>query len=515
MKIDKKDQIGQILVDQKIITKDQLKAALENQAATPYKLLGAILEEMGVATYKQVQMAYAMQYGLRYVNVNEAEVPKAVLKRIPAKLACKYVILPLEETSKEIVLATHHPRFISRTVLEDLSYFLDKSVDLALSDKEQTIDALCRHYGMGREEFNRYHAPTGLATEYPDLEEEPGFPYSREIAVIGESLVIQQLFTQVRHAARTDANILLLGETGTGKENFANVIHQNSRRKDKPFIKVSCAAIPETLLESEMFGYEKGAFTGAYAQTQGRFELANGGTLFLDEIGDMPIPIQIKLLRVLQDGKFERLGGRQTLKTDVRLIAATNRNLEKEMAEGRFRTDLYYRINVFSFTLPPVRDRKEDIPLLVDYFIKVFNKKHNRDVKFAVPKVIEIFQTYDWPGNVRELANCVERMVLTTTSNIVHAEHIPYKLESTRGQKPASASVSPPPPERPTSLSDGGQGRLTSMPPPAAPSSLKHLTRQHVLEVLQQTRWHRGKAAEILGVHRHTLRRMIEEFGLE
>jgi Nif-specific regulatory protein len=224
--------------------------------------------------------------------------------------------------------------------------------------------------------------------------------------------------------------VLLRGESGTGKELIAHAIHYNSLRAHKPFIKVSCAALPETLIESELFGYEKGAFTGAQARKKGRFELADGGTLFLDEIGDLNISTQIKLLRVLQEREFERLGGTDTIKINVRLVAATNKDLAKAISDGQFREDLYYRLNVFTIFMPPLRDRKSDVLLLADHFLEKFAREHGKRIKRISTTAIDMLASYHWPGNVRELENIIERAVLVCETGVIHGHHLPPTLQT-------------------------------------------------------------------------------------
>jgi len=245
--------------------------------------------------------------------------------------------------------------------------------------------------------------------------------------IVGKSPKILQALDIVHRVAPTNATVLLMGESGVGKELFAKAIHFLSPRADKPFIAINCAAIPPDLLEAELFGYEKGAFTGAYTSKKGKFELANGGTIFLDEIGDMPLNLQVKLLRVLQEKEVERIGSSKPIKIDVRIIAATNRNLEKLIKEGKFREDLYYRINVVPIYIPPLRERKEDIPVLVNYFLEVFNKEYGKNVKVS-KEVFEVFLNYHWPGNVRELRNVLERMVILDTDGILTYEDLPTEL---------------------------------------------------------------------------------------
>ncbi len=248
--------------------------------------------------------------------------------------------------------------------------------------------------------------------------------------IIGHSRPMEELYEQVAQAAPSDTTVLIRGESGTGKELIAHALHYNSRRAGKPFVKVSCAALPESLIESELFGYEPGAFTDARAQKKGRFELADGGTLFLDEVGDLSPATQVKLLRVLQEREFERLGGVAPISVDVRLIAATNRDLDAAMANGTFRLDLYYRLNVFTIFVPPLRDRRPDVPLLADHFVEKYASRHRKDVRRISTPAIDMLMSYHWPGNVRELENAIERAVLVCDGGVLHAHHLPPTLQT-------------------------------------------------------------------------------------
>jgi len=248
--------------------------------------------------------------------------------------------------------------------------------------------------------------------------------------IIGSSSPMRTVYEQVEQVARSNTTVLIRGESGTGKELIAHALHYNSLRSAKPFIKVNCAALPETLIESELFGYERGAFTGAVARKRGRFEAAQGGSLFLDEIGDFSPSLQLKLLRVLQEREFERLGGNEPIRADVRLIAATNKNLEQAIVNGTFREDLYYRLNVFAIFVPPLRDRKSDILLLADHFLEKFNRQLNKNIRRISTPAIDMLTSYHWPGNVRELENCMERAVLVCESNVVHGYHLPPSLQT-------------------------------------------------------------------------------------
>ena len=305
--------------------------------------------------------------------------------------------------------------------------------------------------------------------------------------IIGQSNALEYVFFKVEQVAPQDATVLLLGETGTGKGVIARAIHSRSSRKDRSMITVNCSALPANLIESELFGREKGAFTGSHDRQIGRFELADNSTLFLDEIGEMPMDLQTKLLRVIQDGEFERLGGPKTIKVNVRIIASTNRNLEEEIRKGRFREDLFYRLNVFPITIPPLRQRKEDIPLLVDYFVAKFNKKTGKKIETVSKDTLNVLQGYDWPGNVRELESVIERAVITSQGTSLQ---VLDRFESSRK----------------TGEQETQDGK-----------ALVELERDYILRVLQKTGWRiEGKngAAAILGLHPSTLRGRMRKDGI-
>ncbi len=248
--------------------------------------------------------------------------------------------------------------------------------------------------------------------------------------IVGNSNKMREVFQMVSQVCKSNATVLVRGESGTGKELVANSVHYNSTRAQAPFVKVNCAAIPVNLIESELFGHEKGAFTGAIKQKLGKFELANKGTLFLDEIGSIGLDVQVNLLRVLQEKEFERVGGQKTIKTDVRIIAATNKNLEQAVEDGTFRGDLYYRLNVFPIYLPPLRERKTDILLLADHFLERYAKENNKDIRRFSTPAIDMLMAYHWPGNVRELENCIERAVLLCEEGVIHSYHLPPTLQT-------------------------------------------------------------------------------------
>ncbi|HSF45118.1 MAG TPA: sigma 54-interacting transcriptional regulator, partial [Chitinophagaceae bacterium] len=303
--------------------------------------------------------------------------------------------------------------------------------------------------------------------------------------IIGNSEALAYAMQKARQVAGTHAAVLLEGETGAGKELFANLIHQLSSRNAKPMIKVNCAALPDELIESELFGHEKGSFTGALQARKGRFELANGGTIFLDEISEMPLALQPKLLRVLQSGEFERIGGQQTIKVDVRVISATNRDLMNEMKRGRFREDLYYRLNVYPITIPSLRNRKTDIPLLVDHFIRKYAIEFKKDIHNISRADLNRLMEYDWPGNIRELINLVERSVISSTGDTLR---IAWEKNHNGGQ------------EKPRSV-----------------SSIKDLEREHILKILHETHWKingENGAAEKLGLNPNTLRSRMKKLNI-
>ncbi|HBE78644.1 MAG TPA: hypothetical protein DDW65_12840, partial [Firmicutes bacterium] len=305
--------------------------------------------------------------------------------------------------------------------------------------------------------------------------------------IVGTSLKMQEVFEIIKKVAGYDVTILITGESGTGKELIAQAIHCNSSRREKPFIKLNCAALPESLLESELFGYDKGAFTGAVTAKPGRFELAEGGTLFLDEIGDTSLNMQTKLLRVIQEKEYERVGGRQTLKADVRILAATNKDLKQAVEEKLFREDLYYRLNVVPVHLAPLRERKDDIPVLVRHFIKELNLLFQKDITAVSSEAMACLTKYNWPGNIRELKNTLEKAVLLGEGKVLRMEHLPEEI-LTYDQKSPLENDNP---------------------------SLDNLEKEHITQILTEVKWNQSKAAELLGIHRNTLREKIKKFSLK
>ncbi|MEO8587046.1 MAG: sigma 54-interacting transcriptional regulator [Acidobacteriota bacterium] len=307
--------------------------------------------------------------------------------------------------------------------------------------------------------------------------------------LIGTSHPMQKVYEQVAQAAPANTTVLIRGESGTGKELVAHAIHHNSPRSGKPFIKVNCAALPESLIESELFGYEPGAFTGADKQKKGRFELAHGGTLFLDEVGDFPAATQVKLLRVLQEREFERLGGVKPVRVDVRLITATNTDLEEALKMGTFREDLYYRLNVFGLFVPPLRERRSDILLLADHFVEKYAAAHARSVRRISTSAIDMLMSYHWPGNVRELENCIERAVLICEGGVIHAHHLPPTLQT--------AEVS------------------NTLPGQSLADSISGYEKDLILDGLKIARGNRAKAARLLRTTERILNYKIGKHGID
>ncbi len=309
--------------------------------------------------------------------------------------------------------------------------------------------------------------------------------------IIGECPQMQRIFSVLRKISPSNATVLITGETGTGKELIAGAIHYNSDRRNRPFVSVNCAALQETLLESELFGHERGAFTGAIKQRIGRLEQANTGTIFLDEVGDMSLRIQAKILRVLQERQFERLGGSRTLRVDLRIVAATNKNLIEAIERGLFREELYFRLNVIYIELPPLRERGDDIELLATYFLDKFRRSLNREIKGFSPKVLKMIRDYPWPGNIRELKNVIERAVLMTQGEFLQEEDL---------------------------LFDGRLAEISSMaksaPPQNGLGTLEDLEKNSILEALEKTHWIQQEAARLLGVSKRVIHYKIKKYGI-
>jgi two-component system response regulator HydG len=346
---------------------------------------------------------------------------------------------------------------------------------LDIDELKVLIDKALDHYHLKRENLS--------------LKERLGdrFDFAR---IIGRSAPMKTLLETLALVAPTDATVLILGESGTGKEVIANALHQNSLRAGGPFVKVACAALPEQLLESELFGHEKGAFTGAAARREGRFQMADTGTIFLDEVGEMSPATQTKLLRALQERAFEPLGSSRTVTVDIRVIAATNKDLTGEVKAGRFREDLYYRLNVVPLTMPPLRERREDIPLLADHFLAVFKEKNKKPLKAISGKALDLLVRYDWPGNVRELENCIERAVILARDEVIVPADLPPQIHQ-QPQDSADAALCLP-----------------------YGISLNEMEKALILKTLDETGGNRTRSAEILGINRRTLQNKLKDYGI-
>jgi DNA-binding NtrC family response regulator len=305
--------------------------------------------------------------------------------------------------------------------------------------------------------------------------------------IIGRSEKMVKVFELIHHIAPYDSSVLIIGESGTGKELIANAIHYNSPRVGMPFIKVSCASLSEGIIESELFGHEKGAFTGAITSRKGRFELAHNGTLFLDEVEDIPSSTQIKLLRVLQEGEFEKVGGNRTIKVNIRVIAASNQDLQEAVKNGKFREDLYYRLNVVNIRLPLLKDRREDIPFLVNFFIEKFNMKYHMKVKGVSQKAMNLLTDYEWSGNVRELENTIESILVINSPEVIDTQHLPQEIRDFR--------------ERPEVI------------PIKIGTPLEEVEREMLIQTLKVTKGNKRRAAQLLGINVRTIHRKMEEIG--
>lgn len=315
----------------------------------------------------------------------------------------------------------------------------------------------------------------------------------KKSAVIGDNTGLKQVMTQVRRVAETNATVLIHGESGTGKELIARAVHDNSLRSQGPFVAINCGAIPLTLMESELFGHERGAFTDAKEAKAGTFERADGGTLFLDEVGELPLDAQVKLLRVLEERRITRIGGKKAIPVDVRIVAATNRNLDDEVKNGHFRLDLLYRLNVFTLILPPLRERKEDIPLLTNFFIRKYNRTLSLDVQSVSPEAISLLTSYDWPGNVRDLENAIQSSMILCTGGVIRPEHLPDRI---KGYELAEAQT--------VSGSSGSSIREINA----------QMEKELIIEALKKHNFNRTLTAEALNISRKTLFNKMKRYGL-
>ena len=418
------------------------------------------------------------------------------------------------ETGKPVIIpkVAEEPRYLNRTRAlrnedgRDLSYI---SVPIKLENRVIGALSVDRNYSKHaalEEDLRLYAIIASMISQAVKLRQsaqeerqrliEENLRLTEELKdrfrpsnLIGNSNAMQEVYDLIAQVSESEATVLIRGESGTGKELVAHAIHYNSLRAGKPFIKVNCAALPESVIESELFGHEKGAFTGAVASRKGRFELAHSGTLFLDEVGDLSPALQIKLLRVLQEKEFERVGGIATIKVDVRLIAATNIDLEARITEGKFRQELYYRLNVFPIHIPPLRERKTDILLLADYFVEKYGKTSHKDMRRISTPAIDMLMAYHWPGNVRELENCIERAVLLSRDDVIHGHHLPPTLQTAEASGTAF------------------KGRLET--------ALENVEQELILDALKSSRGNMAKAARGLGISERIMGLRVNRYGID
>ena len=425
-----------------------------------YTTLTAASAEIGLRQLRQ-QAPDLLLTDLRLPGMDGLAFLRAAREELPGLPVVVMTAHGSIETAVEAIKAGASDYLLKPFAMEELRLVIAKELDVqALREQNRTLRA-------------------ALAEKYD-------FPN-----IIGRSERMRAALDLVERVAPGNTTVLLLGESGVGKDLFAHALHQRSRRASGPFIKINSAAIPETLLESELFGYEKGAFTGAIASKPGKFELANGGTLFLDEIGDVPLAIQVKLLRVLQEREFERLGGSKTLKVDVRLIAATNRNLRAALEEGAFREDLYYRLNVVPIDLPPLRDHKEDIPELAQHFLARFAAASAKPVASLEPDALAALMAFDWPGNVRELENIIERAVALCPPEATALKRQDIRLDLSPSKRPAAAADSLLPPDW----------------------TLEQWEQAVIRQALERARGNKSQAARLLGLTRNALRYRLSTMG--
>ncbi|MDR1469444.1 MAG: sigma 54-interacting transcriptional regulator [Spirochaetaceae bacterium] len=381
-------------------------------------------------------------------------------------------------------------RAADRGFLEKVSAIIADSAKLRerILEEQWKMEAAEGNYRSLRD-FQRLPPDRGKAPGGESGNEEaPGGVIGEGSRIIGTSSAMRDLYQMVKQVAPSEATVLVIGDSGTGKELIAAEIKRLSRRADNPFIKINCAALPESIIESELFGHEKGAFTGASSRHVGKFEAAHTGTLFLDEIGELPPQVQVKLLRVLQEREIERVGGSDTVKVDVRVIAATNKNLEDEMKAGRFREDLFYRLNVFPLVIPPLCERKSDIVLLADHFTEKYAQKNDKLIKRISSMAIDLLTSYSWPGNVRELENCIERAVILTTDMVIHSYHLPPSLQTARS--------------------------TNTEPGATLESALSRVEKEMIIEALKITEGNMSQAAARLGITERQMGLRLHHYGI-
>ena len=449
---------------------------------------------------RRVLAAMLKREGYEVTTAADGEQALAVLHRTPVHVVVTDLVMPrlggmelLRRVSQDfpdvpVILITAHGSVDSAVAALKAGAFDYITKPFEQDELKKVIAKAARAHDLERQNL---HALLGDGDRPP---------------LVGDSPSMRTIYEMVARVADSPSTVLITGESGTGKELIAKALHRSSSRRDKPLIKVNCAAIPKDLVESELFGYEKGAFTGAVASKPGRFELADGGTLFLDEIGEVPVEMQVKLLRALQESEFERVGGIKTLQVDVRLIAATNRDLKQLIAEGKFREDLYYRLAVVPIALPPLRDRREDIPLLVEHFIEKYDQRLGKKVEGIEGDALELLLGYAWPGNIRELENLMERSVLFADGPLIQASALPDSLRERGPQPPVPIAA---------------VGPLGSIAAPSG-ASMKEIVRQAQADLereligraLEETGGNVTRAAKRLQISRKSLQVKMKELGL-
>ena len=449
---------------------------------------------------RRVLAAMLKREGYEVTTAADGEQALAVLEKTPVHVVVTDLVMPrvgglelLRRVSAEypdvpVILITAHG-----------------SVDSAVAAlKAGAFDYITKPFEQ--DELKKVIAKAARAHDLERQNVHPGTGDGDRPPLVGQSHAMRAIYDMVARVAESPSTVLITGESGTGKELIAHALHRGSSRREKPLIKVNCAAIPKDLVESELFGYERGAFTGAVGSKPGRFELADGGTLFLDEIGEIPVEIQVKLLRALQESEFERVGGIKTLRVDVRLIAATNRDLKQLITEGRFREDLFYRLAVVPIALPPLRDRKEDIPLLVDHFIEKYDRRLGKRVVGIEPEALQVLMAYSWPGNIRELENLMERSVLFADGPLIEAVSLPDSLRERGGGPPVPiAAVGP-------------LGAIVAPSGASMKEIVRHaqaeLEKELITRALAETGGNVTRAAKRLQISRKSLQVKMKELGL-
>ncbi|HEY3267666.1 MAG TPA: sigma-54 dependent transcriptional regulator [Armatimonadota bacterium] len=473
------------------------------------RVLSALFERAGykVATYGNAQQALA-------AIIDDPEIDAVITDLMMPEMSGLEFLKALRERGLDqpVLMITAHGNVDTAVEAMKSGAFDYVSKPFDAEEVRFKIERAIRTYSLQRE--NDY-LRTELRTRY------------KFDNIIGSSAAMQEVYNLIAKAARSKANVLVRGESGTGKELVARALHYNSPRSNKKFIPVSCAALPNEILESELFGHEKGAFTGALWQKPGRFELADNGTLFLDEIGDISANVQIKLLRVLQEKEFERVGGIKPLKVDVRLIAATNHNLEQAVVKGDFREDLYYRLRVIQITIPPLRERLDDVPFLVEHFIKKYGQQDGRKIRTVEPQAMELLQRYDWPGNIRELENAMEYAVVLADegATTITGDMLPLNVQLNQGVRRMEMPMYPPPaPVAQPYVAAAPQpvafAPAAPAPEPAGDSkanfsgAVAETEKKMLLDALQQTNWNLTRAAELLGISFRSMRYNVKKYNL-